>query len=257
MQLQATVTKRETIAPAWWRLILSVPDLPPNPLPGQFFLLRCGGPFVCYLRRAVFPHYLGDNKLGVLLRPNPDPGIAWLSARKEGDMLDIIGPLGTGFVLPDSPGNVLLVSDQQVIAPLVDQMERAVAAGFSVTLALESGRGATLYPIAALPPDVEFQAATLDGSMGYHGSITDILPDLLRWADTVCAVGSTKLYETLIRQIKEIRFGAHTGFLYGLISENLLACGVGACLSCTIETDTGLKLICIDGPVFDLAKLEL
>lgn len=258
MQIEATVVKREIIAPAWWRLTVSVPDLPSNPLPGQFFLLRCADLFTCYLRRPIFPRYLEDNQMSLLLRPDPDPGLAWLSARKEGDILDLIGPLGTGFALPDNlSGNLLLVSDHQMIAPLLDQMERAMAAGFSVTLALESKRATTLYPVAALPPLVEFQAATLDGSMGYHGSIIDLLPDLLRWADMVCTVGSMELYRTLKRQVKEVRLGAYKSFLYGLVAENLMACGVGACLSCTIETEIGLKLICTDGPVFDLETLQI
>lgn len=258
MQIQATVIKRETIAPAWWRLIVSAPDLSSIPLPGQFFLLRCDNPFNCYLRRPIFPRYLEDNQISLLLRPDPDPGLAWLSARKEGDTLDLIGPLGTGFTLPDNMvGNLLLVSDHQMIAPLLGQMERAITAGFSAALALESKRAATLYPVAALPPLVEFQVATLDGSIGYHGPITDLLPDLLRWADMVCTVGSVELYRVLKRQVKEIRLGAYKSFLYGLVTDTLMACGVGACLSCTIETEAGLKLMCADGPVFDLTKLEL
>ena len=235
MQIQATVVQRETVAPAWWRLTVSVPGLSSDPLPGQFFLLRCDDLFNCYLRRPLFPQYLENNHLSLLLRPNPDPGLAWLSARQEGDTLDLIGPLGMGFDLPKSAGNLLLVSDHQMIAPLLGQMERVIAAGFSVTLALESSRASMLYPVAALPPLVEFQAATGDGSMGYHGP----------------------MYRALKRQVKEIRLGAHTEFLYGLVAENLMACGVGACLSCTIETKTGLKLTCADGPVFDLTTLEL
>lgn len=258
MQIQATVIKRETIASAWWRLVISGSDLSSVPLPGQFFLVRCADLFTCYLRRPIFPQFLEANQMSLLLRPDPDPGMAWLSARKEGDTLDLIGPLGTGFTLPDHVvGNLLLVSDQQMIAPLLGQMERAIAAGFSVTLALESKRAATLYPVAALPPLVEFQVATRDGSMGYHGPIADLLPDLLHWADMVCSVGSIELYRALKRQVKEIRLGAYKSFLYGLVTDTLMACGVGACLSCTIETEAGLKLMCADGPVFDLTKLEL
>ena len=143
-----------------------------------------------------------------------------------------------------------------MIAPLLDQMERAIAAGFSVTLALESHRMANLYPVNALPPAVEFQAATLDGSWGHHGSIIDLLPALLRWADLVCAVGSSKLYQALKEQVEQVRFSIQADFLYGLITDNLLACGVGACFGCTIKSKTGFKLTCTDGPVFDLAEID-
>jgi dihydroorotate dehydrogenase electron transfer subunit len=255
IQTQATVVDKGTIAPAWQRLILAAPDLSPDLLPGQFLLVRCSDLFTCYLRRPIFVQTLPDQQFSLLLRPDPDPGLAWLWARQVGDKLDLIGPLGTGFALPDTAHNLLLISDSQLITPLLGQMERALAAGRSVTLVLGGSRAANLYPIAGLPPAVEFQAATLDGSRGHHGPISDLLPELLRWADLVCALGSPSLYQALKVQTANVRFTAQTGFLYGLLLESLPACGVGACFGCAVETKAGLKLSCIDGPVFDLVEL--
>jgi dihydroorotate dehydrogenase electron transfer subunit len=163
--------------------------------------------------------------------------------------------LGTGFPLPDGVRNLLLVSDNQVVDPLLGQMERALAAGKAVTLALGGSRMASLYPTARLPAVVEFHAATLDGSLGHRGPVTDLLPELLRWADLVCSVGSIALYRTLKLQAEQVRLKAQEGMLYSLITGATLACGVGACQGCTVETGTGLKLICVDGPVFDLVEL--
>lgn len=255
MQTQVTVVEKETIAPAWWRLSLAAPDLSLRPHPGQFLLLRCADRFTCYLRRPVFPAFVDDDRVGLLLRPDPDPGLAWLSARRPGDKLDVIGPLGTGFPLDGHRRHLLLVSDGQAIGPLLGQMERAITAGLSITLALGGSRASALYPVAALPPLVEFQAATLDGSQGYRGPVTDLLPELLGWADAVCAVGSTTLYGTLKSQVEKVRFRLEPGFLFGLITSPM-ACGVGACLSCAIETEADLKLTCLDGPVFDLAAVS-
>ncbi len=257
IQTQATVIEKESIAQAWWRLTVSAPALSPKLQPGQFLLLRCGKDFTCYLRRPIYPQFLKDDKLAILVQPDPDPGMAWLSARQIGDTLDIIGPLGQGFLLPEGVNNLLLVSDSRILAPLLGQMELALAARLSVTLAMEGSRRAALYPVTALPPSVEFQAATLDGSLGHQGSVTDLLPELIRWADMVCAAGSPNLYRVLKKQAEEIRFGPQKGFMYALITDNLLACGVGACFGCAIETELGLKLTCVDGPVFDLAELNL
>lgn len=252
-----TVVRRETIAPAWWRLTLAAPVLSLSPLPGQFFLLRCADRYQCYLRRSVFPAPLPPNYFTLLLQPDPDPGLAWLSARQAGDTLDVIGPLGIGFPLPKGSRHLLLVSDTPDISPLLGQMERALAAGLAVTVALGASRASRLYPVAALPPVVEFQAATLDGSLGYRGPVTDLLPDLLRWADLTCAVGSPALYRTMRQQMEQVRLRAEANFLYGLHAVPWLACGVGACLGCQVSADTGSKLACVDGPVFDLAKLTL
>jgi dihydroorotate dehydrogenase electron transfer subunit len=256
IQTQATVVEKATIAPAWWRLTLTAPELPP-PLPGQFLLLRCADRYSCYLRRPVFPVPVNQSHFGLLLRPDPDPGLAWLSARQPGDTLDVIGPLGNGFPLPKRVRHLLLVSDTPDIGPLLGQMERAIAVGAAVTLALGASRASKLYPVAALPPVVEFQAATLDGSLGQRGPVTDLLPDLLRWADLTCAAGSPALYRTLRRQMDQVRLRAEADFLFGLNADPGLACGVGACLSCMVNTDTGPKLACVDGPVFDLVELNL
>lgn len=256
VQAQVKVIQKEIIAPAWWRLTLAAPDLPPLS-PGQFLLLRCADRFTCYLRRPIFPAPLPQTHLTLLLRPDPDPGLAWLSARQPGDTLDVIGPLGRGFPLPKNVRHLLLVSDTPAMGPLLGQMERAITAGAAVTLALGGSRASTLYPVAALPPVVEFQAATLDGSLGHRGPVTDLLPDLLRWADLACLAGSPALYRTVRQQMAQVRLRAEASFLYGLVTDSPLACGVGACQSCTVATPSAFKLSCIDGPVFDLTELEL
>src|SRR5690606_38143314 len=101
------------------------------------------------------------------------------------------------------------------------------------------------------------QAATSDGSLGHRGPVTELTPALLPWADVVFAAGSANLYRVLKRQVAEHRLGLRPGYLYGLLTDSLLACGVGACLSCTLETPTGLNLACLDGQVFDLTQLDL
>jgi dihydroorotate dehydrogenase electron transfer subunit len=256
IQTEVTIVEKETIAPAWWRLTLSAPALSPQFVPGQFLLLRCADRFTCYLRRPVFPSPIDDQHLTLLLYPDSDPGVAWLLTRQPGDTLDVIGPLGSGFPLPHHIRSLLLVSDGQSIDPLLGQMSRAIDAGISVTLALGGRRASTLYPVSTLPPAVELQAATLDGSLGHRGSVTDLLPDLLGWADAVCAVGSTSLYRTLQTQVERIRLRVEANYLFGLVSPYQMACGVGACMSCTLETKNGLKQACVDGPVFDLAGME-
>ena len=85
----------------------------------------------------------------------------------------------------------------------------------------------------------------------------DLLPELIPWADAVCAVGSMPFYRALKSLIERIRFNLGTGFVSGLVITRPLACGVGACLSCAVETTHGPKLTCLDGPVFDLAALNV
>ncbi len=257
LQTRVTIIAKETIAPAWWQLAIAAPELAPRLQPGQFLLVRCADPFSCYLRRPIFPARLNDEQLSLLIRPDPDPGLAWLSARQPGEVLDVIGPLGQSFPMPAHIRHLLLVANGQAISPLLGQMSLAVQAGISVTLALGGSRGGTLFPVERLPAVVEVQYASLDGSLGRRGLVSDLLPDLLPWADCACAVGSTALYRTLKSQVAQFRLPGEPDFLYGLISGGLLPCGVGACLACTVETLAGPKLRCVDGPVFDLMTVDL
>ncbi len=251
-QTHVTIIHKETISSAWWQLTIAAPDLASSLRPGQFLLLRCADPLTCYLRRPIFPMPLGDGTLSLHLRPDPDPGLAWLLTRQVGDTLDVLGPLGNGFPLPHGKRNLLLVSDNQRLDPLLGLLYQAIADNLSVTLALGGSRAVNLYPLATLPRAVEFQAATLDGSLGHRGLVSDLLPNLLAWADIVYASGSDALYHSLKSQTEQIRFAVPPDFLYGLFAPPLLPCGVGTCLACGLETREGTKLICQDGPVFDL-----
>jgi hypothetical protein len=60
----------------------------------------------------------------------------------------------------------------------------------------------------------------------------------------------------LQRHTRQTRFGASSGFLFGLAAPALLPCGVGACFGCALPTAAGPRLACTDGPVFDLMALE-
>jgi len=253
---QGTIVHKASIAPAWWQIVINAPTLAKNLTPGQFLMLRCGNQSVCYLRRPIFPQHLSDDTFCVMLLPSPDPGLSWLLTQQIGGTLDLIGPLGNGFNLPNSVSNLLLVSDDQTIAPLLGLVDIAITRNINVTLALGASRANTLYPATTLPPAVEFQAATLDGSAGHHGPITDLLPDLLGWADVVCATGSTNLLQTLKNKTSAVRLGLQPDFLFGLMLTPTIACGTGACFSCGVQTEVGIKLTCTNGPVFDLAHFN-
>ena len=172
LQTSVTIVEKETIAPAWWRLVMAGPELASRLLPGQFLLVRCADPFTCYLRRPIFPAALDESRLELLLRPEPDPGLAWLSSRQPGDTLEVIGPLGQGFSLPGHVQNLLLVSDSQLLSPLLGHMHQALQAGRSVTLALSGSRAAAVYPLNRLPPAVETGPLRSPGARpdaGYSG----------------------------------------------------------------------------------------
>jgi len=252
-QTTITLVHKEKIAPAWWQYILSAPTIAPQLTPGQFLQLRCADPFLCYLRRPIFPRAVDAQHLSLLVRPDPDPGLAWLLGCPIGTIFDVIGPLGQGFPLASGVRQVGLISDEPRLSPLLGQLQRALDNELNITLVLGASQAKAIYPTAKLPLSVEIQIVTRDGSLGQKGTVREFVPALLTWADVVYAIGSTALLRYLQQQIVETRFSLTTGFLYGLPPQSLYLCGFGACLGCTVRTQTGLKRPCVDGPVFDLA----
>jgi len=99
-------------------------------------------------------------------------------------------------------------------------------------------------------PEIKLIRATEDGSVGHHGLITDILPEYADWADQIFACGPVGMYRAMAR-MPQLRDKPVQVSL-----EARMACGRGVCYGCTIKTKHGLKRICQDGPVFELADLE-
>jgi dihydroorotate dehydrogenase electron transfer subunit len=248
--------------------------------PGQFVTVRCGD---FTLRRPLSIHCVGSSQIALLFRV-AGRGTLWLSQRRPGERLDVIGPLGNGFGIPPAergqPKRLLLVAGGMGIAPLVLLTQHAVAQ-HRVTLVHGAATAAQIYPWAGtstttsstgkrpeglppLPDEVQFVAVTEDGSAGQTGLITDILPQFLDHADLIYACGPLSMYRVLADMTcrSERSEGSHDSSARlerehrlrrcQVSLEVRLGCGFGACYGCTIKTKQGLKRVCHDGPVFEL-----
>lgn len=250
-QLQVTVSQRRSIGPVLWELQVSAPELRETVLPGQFFL--AAGP--SYLRRPLFPAHCGAESLAFFVKAGPDAFVAWLAGRATGDLLNLIGPLGHGFDLPRRGQHVLLVAETAAdVGPLLGLAESALACAAEVVLATGATHAAAVFPAQQLPAAVELQVATADGSLGRRGDVASLLPHLVAWADRVYAVGLPGLYRALQQASRPPRAA---GSVQVLLADIAMACGVGACQACTIETPAGLRQVCNDGPVFAVDEILL
>ena len=235
----------------------------PRMRPGQALLIRLNDTVDPYLPSAYFP--LAPTRPGelALLSAAGDP----ICNKPAGEALDIIAPLGSGFALDASTRRLLLVGDGARLAPLLALAHEALDKQIAVSLlafAVEPeapGLGAWLSEM--LPLDVEYQVSAQPAAL---------LPALLGWADQVCAAGDGVPYATL-RELagragrllpgsartsaREARAAGSLppGFVQVIVAP-LMACGSGACQGCAVETVRGMRLACVDGPVFDLAELS-
>lgn len=206
-------------------------------------------------------------------------------ARREGDGCDVslIGPVGHGWQAPQGATRALLVGGGVGAAPLFMLCERLRAQGVQADVVLGAqtasalvcrgryekllaGGGANAVGAAAAN-DGEGTAggtaacegprcATDDGSFGRSGFCTSLVEEALAWAS---AEGNPYGYVAVCGPEPLMKIVAHMASEAGVPCEvsleRRMACGVGACLSCVVDTVDGKKRACVDGPVFDAAKV--
>lgn len=224
--------------------------------PGQFvqILSRDPGSSDPLLRRP-YSVYRADpvaRTMTVLVRPY-GRGSAWLCERSEGATLDVMGPLGRPFEVRPKSHHLLMVAGGVGAAPLLMLAEQEVAAGRQVTYLMGAQEESQLLPAAELPEEVEYVVATIDGSRGHTGFVTDLVPEYLGWADQVFSCGPEPMFRSLREVVHRNRLGDRPDVQMAV--ERPMACGIGACLGCVVETRHGMKTACVDGPAFDMDEL--
>ncbi|MDD8026748.1 MAG: dihydroorotate dehydrogenase electron transfer subunit [Acidobacteriota bacterium] len=220
--------------------------------PGQFVMIRTNPGGDPLLRRPLGIHDAGDGRLEVFFR-TAGRGTALLAAKKEGETLDVIGPLGKGFRL-DGPWKgqaAWLVGGGRGIAPLYFLGRGLKAKGARVKV-FYGGKTAAEVPIAdkfkaaGLHPAV----ATDDGSLGFKGFVTALLKrELADGAPRELFVcGPDPMME------RTAAMALSRGLPAQISLEAIMGCGFGACWGCVHrirEDGRGhWRKICEDGPVF-------
>jgi dihydroorotate dehydrogenase electron transfer subunit len=218
--------------------------------PGQFVSINCGQNFV--LRRPLSIHCVEPNRISIYFAVL-GAGTRWLSQRRKGEQLDLLGPLGNGFVIKPESKKLLLAAGGMGIAPLAFLAQQALSDGKSVKMILGARTKERLFLKDFLPKGIETLLTTEDGSDGEKGKVTDILPKYVDWADQVYACGPLAMYQSIAKQSKQWRIKSPIQ----ISLEVRIGCGIGACFGCSIKTENGMKQVCRDGPVFNLDEVLL
>lgn len=192
------------------------------------------------------------NTFTVLVRPY-GRGSAWLIRQPIGTLIDILGPLGNRFDVAPKSKRLLMVAGGVGAAPLVLLAEEAVQRGQSVTYLMGAQNTDGLLPPHVLPDEVEYIVATDDGSAGVPGFVTDLARDYLRWADQIFACGPEPMFRALRQVVLADRIGSTPSVQMSM--ERTMACGLGACLGCVVETKRGMQTSCVQGPVYDMDEV--
>lgn len=237
-----------------FRLVLDAPRISAKAKPGQFVMVRTTTGLDPLLRRPFSIHDIPSDGHLLLLYKVIGKGTSLMSQMKPGAMVDLIGPLGNSFRSPgDSPA--CLIGGGMGIAPLLfhaRSIQRANVHHTAHHVLLGARNRSELEPLvqdfAAL--GIDLSTATDDGSFGHHGFISELLPTTLPHVSQVYVCGPTPLMAAVARLCKQAQVPCQASL------ETHMACGLGACLGCTIlGSDNGYKHVCKHGPVFDAEEV--
>jgi dihydroorotate dehydrogenase electron transfer subunit len=253
---------------------IQAPEIAPICKPGQFLMLKCGKDAL--LRRPISIHSVIESTCLELLYALPckihdksyptdlaretEPqtaigaGTRWLSKLKKGYQLDLIGPLGNGFTIESSAKNLLLIAGGIGIAPLRFLADTGISMGKNVTMLLGARYRKGHFPDKELPAHVRIIRTIEQGiqSRKYRkGTITEIVPEYIDWADQVFACGPKAMYQALDKQMRT--YPRERNVQVSL--EVRMGCGTGICYSCSIKTQQGMKRVCKEGPVYNIRDI--
>lgn len=253
------IISQKEVAPNHYLLVFSAPDLAAKAKPGQFVHVRCGESFDPLLRRPISIHALDYHKGEIaLLYRVVGKGTGLLSQKKAGETLDVLGPLGQGFVVSSGVEKIALVGGGMGAAPLLalaqDCLEKKVKVYF---LLGASSKEYLLIEDELARLGVELRIATDDGSQGIRGNTVDLLQRLLVEGkiDLICACGPKPMLRGVARMALSKEIECQVSL------EEKMACGVGACLGCVCraKTEDGqdtYRKVCQHGPVFDGKEVQ-
>ena len=233
-------------------LIRLTDDRPlPEMLPGQFVEIRVDGSPTTFLRRPISINFVdkAQNELWLLVAAVGD-GTRQLAQLQSGDTLNCLLPLGHGFTMPQSPDErMLLVGGGVGVAPLLYMGAEMRRMGCEPTFLLGARSAKDLLMLDIFKRYGRVCVTTEDGSEGERGFVTNHSVLQRERFTRIATCGPTPMMKAVAHYARQAEIECEASL------ENLMACGLGACLCCVEKTTEGNLCVCKEGPVFNIRKL--
>ena len=223
----------------------------PEMLPGQFVEVRIDKNPAVMLRRPISIHFVdrANNELWLLVAMIGN-GTRELGCLRVGDVLNCVLPLGNGFTMASSANErLLLIGGGVGVAPLLYFGHELKLMGCEPTYLLGARTSADLLELDAFRSTGRVFTTTEDGSDGEKGFVTNHSVLQNEYFDRIVTCGPKPMMMAVAS------FAAKAGVPCEASLENMMACGVGACLCCVEKTTAGNLCVCKEGPVFSTDKL--
>ncbi len=275
-QTTVSIIENVQIAARTYRVRFECPAIAESILPGQFLMLRLAGCDDPLLGRAFALYDTVDDASGratmvdvvYLVMGKMTSRLARFRPRQQ---LDVWGPLGNGFELPEVDRLIMVAGGigQTPFLALGKEFLGHRAYGNSPQSAVHRETATLLYGVRTadlLAGEHDFRSAGIDlrvasddGSVGHRGFVTELLAEVLdETADEQCQVVCCGP-EVMMERAAEVCVKAGVPCQVSL--ETPMACGIGICFSCVarVRQDDGTwdyRRTCVEGPVFDAECIE-
>ena len=263
-QERAKVLWNRSIGPGYYRIGLTCHHRYKDAKPGQFIMLRFPGQITPFLRRPYSIHQLiydTDRVIGIeLLYKVVGEGTEKLSGCQVDNDLDILGPLGNGFTISNHYKTAYLAAGGIGVAPMVFLATylktKGVDIGKSQIFLGGRSKDDLLCKDEFLDLGIKIQVTTDDGSEGDRCLITNPLEIISKKdrPDIIYACGPLEMLKCVVGIAEKFNIPCQVSV------ETMMACGMGACLGCAVEqkgSETAYLHACVNGPVFDIAAINL
>lgn len=217
-------------------------------LPGQFVQVQTPDN-ATFLRRpiSVCNVDLNNNELWLLVR-NAGEGSKAIMGTCTGEILNLILPLGNGFSCKSSGETPLLIGGGVGAAPLLFLGVTLNASGIRPTFLIGARNKSMLLLQDELTKYGDLHISTDDGSCGSKGLVTENEALDNNFSSIYCC-GPLPMMKAVARIAAEKNIPCEVSL------ENVMGCGIGACLCCVEKTVYGNLCVCKEGPVFNINKL--
>ena len=263
--VKAKIVKNQRLTPSIYYLELEIPKLARLLVPGQFLHIRLLGTTDPLLRRPLSVNRIVNKKNGGIVYKVVGKGTYLLKEMAEGERVDVLGPLGNGFDLSkikNSKVPVIFVAGGIGIAPFVFLAKYLSKKKRKITAFVGMDTKAELVCLNELKKlGCNVKISTDDGSRGFKGYVSELLDKYLSKLKSL----NPKPYiyacgpKPMLKALRDL--GTKYG-LEGQVSlDEMMGCGLGACLGCVVKTrnpdDEGViyKRVCKDGPVFNIDEI--
>lgn len=245
------ITNKQAIAKDMFSFEISCPEIAAVAVPGQFVHIRIGN---FTLRRPISICGINKNKgtLRIVFEIRGE-GTSEIAKLNDGDVVDILAPLGHGFTVDPEFKKVILIGGGIGTPPMLPLAEFYGNKAVAITGFRNSS--AVILQEELKASGAETILCTDDGSAGIHGFVTEPFSKLAEngGIDAVFACGPMPMLKGIAALCKEKNIFCEISL------EERMACGIGACLGCACRTirndEEYFAHVCKDGPVFNAEEV--